>query len=129
MVLLRILSGKKADTEVVTRHFPFRIGRAANADLSLQEAGVWEQHGVLSLEESGQFQLLACGEAFFIVNGERLQSSLLRNGDAIEMGAAKIAFSLSPTRHHSLVWRESLTWAALVILCGAQVALIYWLAR
>ena len=129
MVLLKILSGKKAGTEVVTRRFPFRIGRAADADLSLSEPGVWDDHAVLALDKSGQFQLQARGEAFVIVNGERLQSSLLRSGDSIELGAAKIGFSLSPTRHHSLVWRESLTWAALVILCGLQVALIYWLAR
>jgi len=38
---LRILSGKMADDIQVVRHFPFRIGRSAENNLRLDEAGVW----------------------------------------------------------------------------------------
>lgn len=129
MVLLKILSGKMAGAEIAVRHFPFRIGRETDSDLSLPEPGVWDAHAVLTLERSGQFQLQARSDAFFNINGERFQSAFLRNGDLVEIGAAKIAFHLGATRHHSLVCRESLTWAALALLCAGQIALIYWLAR
>ena len=44
MVQLRILSGKMAGVDITARHFPFRIGRSAAAELQLQEDGVWERH-------------------------------------------------------------------------------------
>ena len=44
MVQLNILSGKKAGTRTVARHFPFRIGRAAGNELQLEDDGVWDQH-------------------------------------------------------------------------------------
>ena len=44
MVQFDILSGKKAGTRAVARHFPFRIGRAPGNELQLEDDGVWDQH-------------------------------------------------------------------------------------
>lgn len=54
MIQLHILSGKKAGSLAVAGHFPFRIGRAPENDLSLEDAGIWEQHVTLEFKK-GRF--------------------------------------------------------------------------
>ena len=66
-------------------------------------------------------------EAATLLNGERIQDAVLRNGDVIEAGSVKIRFGFSPTSQTTLRVREIATWLALAALCLAQVALIYWL--
>jgi len=124
---LRILNGKQAGTEWVASRFPVRIGRAPDADLSLEEDGVWDSHLQIDLATPDGFILSVQPEAFACINGQPVQQTVLHNGDVIELGALKIAFGLSPTRHRSLRFREILTWVGLALLCLGQVALIYWL--
>ena len=50
MVQFKIVSGKMAGTEQVARRFPFRIGRSAEADLRLEDDGVWDDHLELSVK-------------------------------------------------------------------------------
>ena len=61
------------------------------------------------------------------IHNQPVEQAILRNGDVIEVGAVKLQFGLSPTRHRSLRLREVLTWVGLALLCLGQVALIYWL--
>ena len=128
MVQLQILSGKRAGAQFTASRLPLQIGRAAQADLSLEEPGVWPRH----FQITRQGRDLVCRaepSALLSVNGVPLDQAVLRNGDIISIGALKIQFMLSPVRQSSLRWREWLTWAALALLCLAQVVLVWRLIQ
>ena len=128
MLQLKILNGRQAGAELVARRFPFRIGRAPDADLRLEEDGVWDWHLQIELRPDEGFVLSVLPGAVASVGNQPVQQeALLRNGDQIELGAARLQFGLTSTRHRSLALREVLTWMALALLCLGQVALIYWL--
>jgi pSer/pThr/pTyr-binding forkhead associated (FHA) protein len=124
---LQILTGKMAGAQWAARHFPVRIGRAPDADLSLEEEGVWDFHLEINADPARGLVLSLQPGAFASINSRPVEQAVLRNGDLIELGAVKLQFGLSPTRHRSLRLREVLTWIALALLCLGQVALIYWL--
>jgi|SRR5581483_280016 hypothetical protein len=129
MVRLKVLSGKMAGTEVVARHFPFRIGRSAAAELRLEESGVWDQHLELVFDRHAGFVLITQQNAIAAVNGQPAQRTVLRNGDCIEIGALKLSFWLGETQQSSLRVREWLTWAGLALMTTCQLWLIYRLDR
>jgi len=129
MIQLHILSGKTAGAQSVARRFPFRIGRAAQNDLQLEDDGVWERHLALEFQRNKGFTLATAPEAIVAVNGQSVQKTILRNGDIITIGSAKIQFWLAAARQRGLRLRESFVWALLVLVTIAQFALIYWLVR
>ena len=129
MIQLNILSGKKAGTQTVARHFPFRIGRAAGSNLQLDDDGVWNQHLVLEFQKQEGFKLATAPNALATVNNEPVQSKILRNGDTITIGSVKIQFWLATARQHGLRLREGFVWALLVSVTLGQFTLIYWLIR
>ncbi len=102
MVQFKIVSGKMAGTERVARHFPFRIGRSPSADFQLADDGVWDQHLELQFDPAAGFILNTHPTALAAINGQPFQQAVLRNGDAIEIGALKIRFWLAETRQKSL---------------------------
>lgn len=128
MVQLQVLCGKNAGLQFAGSRFPVHVGRAPEADLSLDDSGVFPFHLQIKREE----QDLICEaepNALVNINGKQIQRATLRSGDIIGMGALQIAFALAPARQSSLAFREWLTWIAMGILCLAQVALIYVLNR
>ena len=128
MIHLRVLSGKKAGTQLNASRYPVRIGRAPEADLVLDDPGTWPRHCRISPEPEG----LVCqaeANALLAVNGVPTDHAVLRNGDIISIGAMQIEFTLAPVRQASLLWREWLVWSALAFLCLAQIATIYHLLR
>ena len=127
MLQLKIIHGKTAGAEWVARRFPVQVGRAPEADLRLEEEGVWDRHLAIHLRPPDGFVLSVLPGAVASVNGQPVQEAILRNGDWIGLGAVKMQFGLSPTRHRSLRFREILTWVAFALLCLGQIALIYWL--
>jgi pSer/pThr/pTyr-binding forkhead associated (FHA) protein len=129
MVQLKILSGKKAGAVWTARRFPVRIGRAANADLRLEEDGIWDRHLLLQFRRADGFVLTTEPDALVAVNGEPVRVAVLRNGDSIELGALKLQFWLSETRQFGLGLRETLTWMGIALVGLGQVGLIYWLLR
>ena len=129
MIQLKILSGKKAGTAWVARRFPVRIGRSAAADLQLEEDGVWDQHLRLDFNPAVGLVLTAQPDALASVNGQLVEQTVLRNGDAIDIGSSRMQFWLSETRQAGLRLREGLTWAAIAAISLGQIALIYWLLR
>ena len=129
MIQLQILSGKKAGSDIVVRRFPFVIGRAANADLLLDEPGVWDRHLRIRFERRQGFEFDAQTDSIVSVNGARAEQGLLRNGDVIELGSARLQFWLARRRQKSLVFREALTWVFLFGLFPAQAGLVWWLLR
>jgi pSer/pThr/pTyr-binding forkhead associated (FHA) protein len=129
MIRFKIVSGKMAGAERVARHFPFRIGRSPSTDLQLDDAGIWDQHLELKFDPAAGFVLVTHPLALATVNGFPVREAVLRNGDAIEIGALKMLFWLGDTRQTSLRFRECVTWAAFVLVVAVQLGLIYWLMR
>ena len=128
MIQLNVLSGKKAGNRAAVRHFPFRVGRAPENHLQLEDDGVWDQH--LALEFlSGGFNLSVAPGALVAVNGGPFQNQILRNGDTITLGSAKLQFWLAAARQRGLRWRELFVWALIAAVTAAQIALIYRLLR
>jgi pSer/pThr/pTyr-binding forkhead associated (FHA) protein len=129
MIQLDILSGKKAGRQTVARHFPFRIGRASENELQLEDDGVWDRHLALEFQKKEGFRLIADANALATVNGEPVQNVALRNGDLITAGSAKIRFWLAPARQYNLLKSESFVWALLFSVTLGQFILLYWLIR
>ena len=127
MIQLKVLSGKKAGTELVARHFPVYVGRSSTCELCLDEPGVWDKHFQIELNPTRDFFLVADPLTVVTIDRRAVQQATLRNGDIIEMGLAKILFGFSPTKQKSLALREWLTWIGLAALCVGQVLLIYGL--
>src|SRR5579871_6725983 len=98
MVQIKILSGKKAGSLWDARRFPVRIGRSANSDLQLEEPGVWDDHLILSLDPGEGFVLDTQPNALASINGHPAPRAILRNGDTIEIGSAKLQFWMSKPR-------------------------------
>jgi hypothetical protein len=128
MVQFKILSGKKAGSLWEARRFPVRIGRAGSANLQIEEAGVWDDHLKVSTEPDG-FVMETQGSALASINGQPVQRAVLRNGDTIEMGSAKLQFWLSETRQRGQGFREAFVWSMIVLICLVQIALVYWLLQ
>ena len=105
------------------------IGRSPSADLHLEEDGIWDEHARLTLDPAEGFVLETTPHALATVNGETLARAILRNGDVIDLGSAKMQFGLSETRQKGLRFREVLTWAAITLITFGQLTLIYWLVR
>jgi pSer/pThr/pTyr-binding forkhead associated (FHA) protein len=128
VILLKILSGQQAGVSWSARHFPVRIGRSTGCDLCLEEPGVWDQHVALTLDSSGFF-LRTQGAALARVNGQPVAESVLRNGDAIEIGTVKLQFWLSSPQQKRLRLRELLSWGTILLVCLGQVIILYLLFR
>jgi pSer/pThr/pTyr-binding forkhead associated (FHA) protein len=126
MVQLKILSGKKAGSLYEARRFPVRIGRAANANLQIEEAGVWDDHLRVGVDSEG-FVLETQESAIASINGQPVKHAALRNGDVIEMGSVKLQFWLSEARQRGQGFREAFVWSLVVLICFAQIGLVYWL--
>ena len=130
MIQFNVLSGKTAGTTSVARRFPFRVGRAAGAELVVDGLGVWDDHFHVEFEPGNGFVALPQGEAIMSVNGEPVpQSRLLRNGDSIEIGGVRLQFWLGETRQSGMRGQETLVWAGIVLVTLAQVVLIYYLLQ
>lgn len=128
MVQLDVLSGKQAGNRTVVRRFPFRVGRAPGNHLQLNDDGVWDRHLVLELNRGG-FHLVVATGALVAVNSEPFQNQILRNGDVITLGSAKLQFWLAAARQRGLRLRENFVWALILLVTLAQFALIYWLLQ
>ncbi len=129
MVLFRILSGSMAGAEIVACHFPFRVGRAARADLRIEGGGVWEEHCEVTRDAGRGLLLRSHAAALTLVNGQKVEETALRNGDLIELGEVRLQFWLSPAVQTGLALRETSTWIALAALVVVQFSLVYWLTH
>jgi len=129
MVHIRVLSGRKAGTELVTRHFPVRIGRAANATIQLEDAGVWDEHLRIDFKHREGYFATAGAEAPVRVNDEPQQRTLLRNGDTVAVGSVRLQFWLAGVAQRRLGYRETFTWVLVALVCALQVALVYLLIQ
>lgn len=129
MIQLAVLSGKKAGTRMVVRHFPLRIGRAADNGLLLEDDGIWDRHLTLEFQPPVGFNLLVEQNALATINTEPFRTQVLRNGDIITIGPVNIQFWLAAARQGSLNLREGFVWALILAVTIVQFALLYWLIR
>ena len=129
VIQLQIRSGKQADRQVSVCRFPFVIGRESEADLQLDDPGVWERHLEVTFQRGDGYLCAAQPGAMLLLNHQRIESGVLRNGDLIELGSIQLRFWLAPCFQKSTRVREALTWASLAALFVAQITLICWLLR
>jgi pSer/pThr/pTyr-binding forkhead associated (FHA) protein len=129
MIQLCILSGRMAGGSHVVRRFPFHIGRAAENDLILDDAGVWDNHLTLEFQKKEGFILQTAPETFVAINEQPQASARLRNGDIISFGSAKIQFWLAAPRQRGLRLRELSVWLILAAVTAFQFFLIYRLLK
>ncbi len=129
MIQLKILSGPQAGGFQAVRRFPFHVGRAADNDLCLNMAGVWDYHFMIELRREEGFALQTFDGAFAAVNDLPQTASRLHNGDVISFGSIKVQFWLAPAVQRGLRFREALVWALLVLVTLGQAALICYLLR
>jgi hypothetical protein len=129
MIQFNILSGKKAGVQSAARRFPFRIGRAPGNELQLDDDGIWDQHLTLRFDVQQGFTLATAPDALAAVNGDPVQTAVLRSGDIVTIGSARLQFWITAARQRSLHLRETFVWALLVAVTAGQFTLIYWLLR
>ncbi len=129
MVQINIVSGKMAGASTVARHFPFTIGREPSSALRVVDDGVWDRHCELRLDADHGLKVVFDERAPGRVNGESVREASFHNGDAIDLGAARLQLWFSPAQIavHSL--REKFTWALIALVTLAQFALLYGLLR
>ncbi|HTV63885.1 MAG TPA: FHA domain-containing protein [Verrucomicrobiae bacterium] len=127
MVQLNFLSGKKAGSQTVVRHFPFHIGRGAHNDLQLDDPGIWDSHLTLELHlENKRFGVIVAPNALAALNDQPVENAPLRNGDVISVGSVKMQFWLAAVKQRGLRLRELFVWALLILVVLSQFVLIYW---
>jgi hypothetical protein len=129
MVQLDILSGKKAGARLAARRFPFRIGRAPGNELQLDDEGVWNRHLTVEFDRHKGFTLETAPDALAAVNGDSVQTAILRSGDIITVGSARLQFWIAAVRQRSLRLREAFVWGLLAAVTAGQFVLIYQLLR
>lgn len=130
MIRLEILSGKAAGQVIMASRFPFRLGRAAPAELQLAEPGVWDLHCELEYRPGEGFWAKPLGEAQVRVDDVPVDDSIrLNNSAELTLGAARLRFSLADPVPRGLRLRETLTALLLGALVAGEVWLLLWLPR
>jgi len=127
MIQFVSLSGKTAGASWVARRFPVRAGRAPGNDLRLEAPGVFDQHFEVDVKSGESLELSVRGSALANVNGQPVTRCLLRNGDLVEVGSARLRFWLAPTQQSSLRASQVGVWLAWFAVLAAQVILLRWL--
>ena len=122
MVRLEVLSGVRKGASAACSRFPMAVGRSSDKHLSLEDPGVWPAHFSIQRRKN-DLVLRAEPEALVTINGECVREAVLRNGDIICIGSARLQFGFTPVRQASLAWRERLTWTALAALLLGEVAI------
>lgn len=124
MIQLNVLTGAAAGLQFQTTTFPISVGRGAECSLSLTDPGVFEKHFEIQFSPDG-FSLQPAQHAVISVNGAAVvEPALLRNGDVIGAGYAKLQFALGPMRQKSLRLREAFAWLLVLGVAAAQVYLV-----
>jgi pSer/pThr/pTyr-binding forkhead associated (FHA) protein len=125
MVQLSILSGPRSGEIVLPPHYPFRIGRADESDLRLDQPGVWPRHLSLDIRWTDGVWIKSEPNALTSVNGHRVGQARLRNGDLIEAGSVRFRMGIKPVHQRGLKWRETSFWLAMAGLWIGQGYLIW----
>jgi predicted component of type VI protein secretion system len=123
MLLLRVTDSRGIVTAHIADSFPYRIGRAAQADLRLEAAGVFENHATILAGDNARFLVRSEGESLLLHNGEPTRSAQLAAGDEISIGSMRVLVSLAPARQKSLGAAEAVAWALLLAVLVGEAAI------
>ena len=108
--------------------FPFRLGRGDASHIPFSDTGVWDNHLEIDFDLSSGFSVRNLPPAITRVNGHSVERAVLKTGDVIELGSARVRFWLSAPRRRSWRLREAMTWLGLLGIVAAQIAIIRALA-
>ncbi len=100
------------------------IGRSLECDITVDEPGVSSQHAKISKDGQGWrvANLLSTNGTF--VNGQKVSSVVLSDGDRIRVGRVELVFSDSGIDHSPSLWRSSRLWWSLAALVGAALIVL-----
>jgi pSer/pThr/pTyr-binding forkhead associated (FHA) protein len=80
------------DTLVPIMDTVTRLGRSLSADVELDEASVSRRHALIVREDEDTFLLDDGSRNGTFHNGIRIERALLRDGDTIELGTARLRY-------------------------------------
>jgi hypothetical protein len=126
MIQLQVLLGAEAGKRVTANKLPFKTGRNSENSLVLTDPGVFAEHFSITMTAEG-FTLQPGPEAVVTINSAPSAGGLLRNGDVIGCGLAKLQFWLAPLPQRGLKLRELTSWAFVAGVGGLQIYLLWWL--
>jgi hypothetical protein len=126
MVQLHVLTGAEAGKTVVARTFPFKVGRNSGNSLILSDPGVFAEHFEVRFSDDG-FSLAPYANAVVTLNAASTEGAILRNGDVIGCGLAKVQFWLAQLPQGGLRARELVSWALIALVAAAQIYILIWL--
>lgn len=89
---LEVVSGAHAGHRINLRQTPFRIGRAADNDLVLDDPVVSRTHARIFFTGGGYVLEDQSGRGNTYVNGQRVLQATLQPGDRIRLGGVEFAF-------------------------------------
>jgi hypothetical protein len=89
---LELISGTETGRVVPLRPPSVIVGRGAEADLRLMDTGVSRRHAELRVEDDGVTLVDLNSTNGTTVNGERVSSALLADGDRIGLGASVLVY-------------------------------------
>ncbi len=124
-----MLEGNQAGARWTARRFPVRIGRNADADVVLNDPGVWEDHVELDYEPEAGFVTKPLSAGTTLVNDRPLGETPFRHGSTVRVGAALLQFWLTPAPQRPFAVLEGALWTGVLLLCAAEVFLILHLSR
>lgn len=88
---------------------------------------MWESHASIELTADGFFRLIALSEGLVCVEGLSVTEARVKNGDIIDIGAAKMVFHLARAQQRGLAIREGFLWLILLTLPIGELLLMFWL--
>jgi hypothetical protein len=124
MIQLHVLTGAEAGRRAVAKNFPFTVGRSSGNSLVLTDPGVFAEHFEVGFTDEG-FSLSPHADAVVTVNSAPTQGGILRNGDVIGCGLAKIQFWLAELPQRGLKTRELATWGLVAAVALLQIYLLW----
>lgn len=127
MFQFEVLSGDAAGSQWLARRFPLQLGRSAASDFQIEQPGVYDQHATFDLDATGHLALSIHPPAQGAVNGEPVTTAVLRNGDLLTFGSARLRLWLAPVQQRGLRLGELLLWGIWFGVAAAQLALLRWL--
>lgn len=125
MLHLSLYEGGSTRT-CVAEQFPFAIGRASGSGLRISAPGVWDCHAILEVRDS-RFFVQPHGDALLLLNDQPCKGALLKMGDQLSLGGARLTVSLAPPRQKGLAARETAVWTSIGVVALMQVLLIFFL--
>ncbi|MGH7941519.1 MAG: hypothetical protein ACREFR_10665, partial [Limisphaerales bacterium] len=81
-------------------------------------------HIVLEFRRMEGFRLAAAPEAIAAINNKPAGEAILRNGDIITLGSAKVQFWIAPATQRGLRPREYCVWALLLLVAVSELVLL-----